>query len=105
MSCSLRAAGRQPHRGPHRAQWARVEKESSIGHVPGRPRPFDGNCLSFTVAPRVCEARVVTHHLGLAALVIAASFGAALLSAVAGFGGGVLLLPVFVAVFGPRDAV
>jgi uncharacterized membrane protein YfcA len=61
--------------------------------------------LSFTVAPRVCEARVVTHHLGLAALVIAASFGAALLSAVAGFGGGVLLLPVFVAVFGPRDAV
>ncbi|WP_460866349.1 sulfite exporter TauE/SafE family protein [Nocardioides pakistanensis] len=36
---------------------------------------------------------------------IAAAFGTALLSAVAGFGGGVLLLPVFVAVFGTRDAV
>lgn len=39
------------------------------------------------------------------ALVMAAAFGTALLSAVAGFGGGVLLLPVFVAVFGTRDAV
>ncbi|MEV6412611.1 sulfite exporter TauE/SafE family protein [Kribbella sp. NPDC051718] len=41
----------------------------------------------------------------LGVLLILASFGTALLSAVAGFGGGVLLLPVFVAVFGPRDAV
>lgn len=40
-----------------------------------------------------------------ALLVIASTFAAALLSAVAGFGGGVLLLPVFVAVFGARDAV
>lgn len=38
-------------------------------------------------------------------LLVAAAFGTAVLSAVAGFGGGVLLLPVFVAVFGPRDAV
>ncbi|MFD2077516.1 hypothetical protein SAMN05421678_11227 [Actinopolymorpha cephalotaxi] len=38
-------------------------------------------------------------------LVIVATFATALLSAVAGFGGGVLLLPVFVAVFGARDAV
>lgn len=37
-------------------------------------------------------------------LVVAAAFGTAALSAVAGFGGGVLLA-VFVAVFGPRDAV
>lgn len=37
-------------------------------------------------------------------LVVAAALGTAALSAVAGFGGGVLL-PVFVAVFGPRDAV
>lgn len=39
------------------------------------------------------------------ALLTGATFATALLSAVAGFGGGVLLLPVFVAVFGPRDAV
>ncbi|NUP80434.1 MAG: sulfite exporter TauE/SafE family protein [Nonomuraea sp.] len=38
-------------------------------------------------------------------LVAGATFATALLSAVAGFGGGVLLLPVFVAVFGARDAV
>jgi len=35
----------------------------------------------------------------------AAAFGLALLSAVAGFGGGVLLLPVFTALFGLRVAV
>ncbi|MGW2618142.1 sulfite exporter TauE/SafE family protein [Streptomyces sp. NPDC001500] len=35
----------------------------------------------------------------------AATFGTAALSAIAGFGGGVLLLPVFVAVLGARDAV
>lgn len=40
-----------------------------------------------------------------AAVVVAAAFGTTALSAVAGFGGAVLLLPVFVAVFGPRDAV
>ncbi|WP_020385188.1 sulfite exporter TauE/SafE family protein [Kribbella catacumbae] len=40
-----------------------------------------------------------------AVLVLAAAFGTTLLSAVAGFGGAVLLLPIFVAVFGPRDAV
>ncbi|HET6214309.1 MAG TPA: sulfite exporter TauE/SafE family protein [Micromonosporaceae bacterium] len=39
------------------------------------------------------------------ALVVLATFAAAALSAVAGFGGGTLLLPVFVAVFGTRDAV
>lgn len=47
----------------------------------------------------------MTPDLWMAVLLLSASFGAALLSAVAGFGGGVLLLPVFVAVFGPRDAV
>ncbi|MGW0226721.1 TSUP family transporter [Actinopolymorpha singaporensis] len=40
-----------------------------------------------------------------ALLVIAATFATALLFAIAGFGGGVLLLPVFVAVFGAREAV
>ena len=33
-----------------------------------------------------------------------AAFGLAMLSAIAGFGGGVLLLPVFAALFGPRAA-
>jgi uncharacterized membrane protein YfcA len=47
----------------------------------------------------------MTHDLWVAVLLVAASFATAVLSAVAGFGGGVLLLPVFVAVFGPRDAV
>ena len=47
----------------------------------------------------------MTHELWMVVLLVAASFGTAVLSAVAGFGGGVLLLPVFVAVFGPRDAV
>jgi uncharacterized membrane protein YfcA len=41
----------------------------------------------------------------IAALVLLAAFTAALLSSVAGFGGATLLLPVFVAVFGVRDAV
>ena len=40
-----------------------------------------------------------------AVLVVVATFAAASLSAVAGFGGATLLLPVFVAVFGARDAV
>ncbi|WP_344505246.1 sulfite exporter TauE/SafE family protein [Dactylosporangium maewongense] len=39
------------------------------------------------------------------AVASAAAFGLALLSAVAGFGGGVLLLPVFTALFGLRVAV
>jgi uncharacterized protein len=38
-------------------------------------------------------------------VVVVSAFGTAVLSAVAGFGGGVVLLPVFVAVFGARDAV
>jgi uncharacterized protein len=38
-------------------------------------------------------------------LVVLATFATAALSAVAGFGGATLLLPVFVAVFGARDAV
>ena len=38
-------------------------------------------------------------------LLVVATFGTAVLSAVAGFGGGVLLVPVFVAAFGPREAV
>jgi uncharacterized membrane protein YfcA len=40
-----------------------------------------------------------------AALLIVATFATAVLSAVAGFGGGALLLPVFVAALGARDAV
>jgi len=40
-----------------------------------------------------------------AVLVVLATFATAVLSAVAGFGGATLLLPVFVAVFGVRDAV
>ncbi|MFI6318267.1 sulfite exporter TauE/SafE family protein [Nonomuraea sp. NPDC050556] len=38
-------------------------------------------------------------------LLVLATYGTAVLSAVAGFGGGVLLLPVFVSVLGPRDAI
>ncbi|MFI9589947.1 TSUP family transporter [Nonomuraea sp. NPDC052265] len=38
-------------------------------------------------------------------VMVAATFATAVLSAVAGFGGGVLLLPLFVAVLGTRDAV
>ncbi|GAB2452841.1 TSUP family transporter [Streptosporangium sandarakinum] len=41
----------------------------------------------------------------LVTVMAAATFATAVLSAVAGFGGGVLLLPVFVGVLGPRDAV
>jgi uncharacterized membrane protein YfcA len=40
-----------------------------------------------------------------AAILVAATFATATLSAVAGFGGGALLLPVFVAALGARDAV
>src|SRR3954454_14701965 len=47
----------------------------------------------------------MTREVLLAVLLVGASFGTALLSAVAGFGGGVLLLPVFVAILGTRDAV
>jgi uncharacterized membrane protein YfcA len=41
----------------------------------------------------------------LVIVMVAATFATAALSAVAGFGGGVLLLPAFVAVLGTRDAV
>ncbi len=47
----------------------------------------------------------MNHDLWVALLLVVASFATAALSAVAGFGGAVLLLPVFLAVFGPRDAV
>jgi len=40
-----------------------------------------------------------------AAVLVAATFATAILSAVAGFGGGVLLLPIFIAALGTRDAV
>lgn len=48
---------------------------------------------------------MTSHQLGGLALASTAAFGLALLSAVAGFGGGVLLLPVFTALFGLRVAV
>jgi uncharacterized membrane protein YfcA len=48
---------------------------------------------------------VITDPLAVLAVAAVAAFGAALLSAVAGFGGGVLLLPVFTALFGLRVAV
>lgn len=47
----------------------------------------------------------MAHEVWMLALLLVASFGTAMLSAVAGFGGGVVLLPVFVAVFSARDAV
>jgi uncharacterized membrane protein YfcA len=47
----------------------------------------------------------VDSELVVVALLVAATFGTAVLSAVAGFGGAVLLLPVFVAALGPREAV
>jgi uncharacterized protein len=48
---------------------------------------------------------VVTDSLPTLLAASAAAFGLAVLSAVAGFGGGVLLLPVFTALFGLRAAV
>ncbi|MET8538847.1 sulfite exporter TauE/SafE family protein [Streptomyces sp. NPDC005065] len=54
--------------------------------------------------PRLRGGGVTEQALQVIAIVVAA-FGTAALSAVAGFGGGVLLLPVFVAVLGTRDAV
>ena len=48
---------------------------------------------------------MLTDQLPTLALASVAAFGLALLSAVAGFGGGVLLLPVFTALFGLRVAV
>src|SRR3954453_22279477 len=45
------------------------------------------------------------NQLPTLALASVAAFGLALLSAVAGFGGGVLLLPVFTVLFGLRVAV
>jgi uncharacterized membrane protein YfcA len=48
---------------------------------------------------------LVTHQIAVAAVACAAAYLLAVLSAVAGFGGGVLLLPVFTALFGLRVAV
>jgi uncharacterized membrane protein YfcA len=48
---------------------------------------------------------VLSDQLPVVAAASAAAFGLAVLSAVAGFGGGVLLLPVFTALFGLRVAV
>lgn len=49
--------------------------------------------------------RVTSGLLGTLAVASAAAFALALLSAVAGFGGGVLLLPVFTLLFGLRVAI
>jgi uncharacterized membrane protein YfcA len=48
---------------------------------------------------------VILDQLSSVAVASVAAGGLALLSAVAGFGGGVLLLPVFTALFGLRVAV
>jgi uncharacterized membrane protein YfcA len=48
---------------------------------------------------------MIVHQLPTVAAASAAAFVLAVLSAVAGFGGGVLLLPVFTALFGLRVAV
>jgi uncharacterized membrane protein YfcA len=48
---------------------------------------------------------MIMDHLPALAVASVAAFGSALLSAVAGFGGGVLMLPVFTALFGLRVAV
>jgi uncharacterized membrane protein YfcA len=48
---------------------------------------------------------VILDQLPTLVVASAAAFGLAVLSAVAGFGGGVLLLPVFTALFGLRTAV
>lgn len=50
-------------------------------------------------------SRVITQALPTLLLASLAALGLAMLSAVAGFGGGVLLLPVFTALFGLRVAV
>src|SRR5690349_9496410 len=52
-----------------------------------------------------CQAGVVIHELAVLLAASAAAFTLAVVSAVAGFGGGVLLLPVFTALFGLRVAV
>jgi uncharacterized membrane protein YfcA len=59
----------------------------------GRGRPAGAICESRAVEPTTLAAAA------------AAAFALAVLSAVAGFGGGVLLLPVFAALFGLRVAV
>jgi hypothetical protein len=51
------------------------------------------------------KAAPVPHEVLMLALVLVTAFGTATLSAVAGLGGGGVLLPVFVAVFGARNAV
>jgi len=56
-------------------------------------------------ANRGKAGRVTLDQVATLALASAAAFGLALLSAVAGFGGGVLLLPVFTVLFGLRVAV
>ncbi|WP_262282237.1 sulfite exporter TauE/SafE family protein [Micromonospora sp. MA102] len=48
---------------------------------------------------------MTVHELGILAVASGCAFALAMLSAVAGFGGGVLLLPVFTALFGLRVAV
>jgi len=48
---------------------------------------------------------IVDFNLAQLALLLVATFITAALSAIAGFGGAILLLPIFVAAFGARDAV
>ena len=53
----------------------------------------------------MAEAGSVTDALPQLALLLLAGLAASTLAAVAGFGGAAILLPVLVALFGPRDAI
>src|SRR3954471_7021919 len=63
------------------------------------------SCDRTISAPGGCQAGAVIHELAILLAASAAAFTLAVVSAVAGFGGGVLLLPVFTALFGLRVAV
>src|SRR4051795_6114788 len=74
--------------------------------LPRRP-PVAVSARDGTTAParRGRVSAVPVDQLLTLAVASVAAFGLALLSAVAGFGGGVLLLPVFTVLFGLRVAV
>src|SRR5690242_3646500 len=96
---AARPAG-EPHRLHPRARCRGSGGDGGAVHRAGRVRPA---VRPRRPARRGCGPGVTdAGSLVLAAL---ASFGLAWLSAVAGFGGGVLLLPVFTALFGLRTAI
>jgi len=85
-----------------------MSEHQDVREVAFSPRPPRRRRSSPTTAtPRTASWRpsTTTGTSRSTAHTTAAAFGLALLSAVAGFGGGVLLLPVFTVLFGLRAAV